>query len=66
MEYILSLVIIPILFLIHIIMSGILIKNQQRQIERLYRDLEKQYLERYKQVQLMKEIKQEADTHEGS
>lgn len=59
MEYILSLVIIPILFLIHIIMSGILIKNQQRQIEWLYRDLEKQYLERYKQVQLMKEIKQE-------
>lgn len=40
-------------------MSGILIKNQQRQIEWLYRDLEKQYLERYKQVQLMKEIKQE-------
>lgn len=59
MEYIFSLVIIPILFLIHIIMSGILIKNQQRQIEWLYRDLEKQYLERYKQVQLMKEIKQE-------
>lgn len=65
MEYILSLVIIPILFLIHIIMSGILIKNQQRQIEWLYRDLEKQYLERYKQVQLMKEIKQERAYDEG-
>lgn len=64
MEYILSLVIIPILFLIHIIMSGILIKNQQRQIEWLYKDLEKQYLERYKQVQLMKEIKQESSYDE--
>lgn len=59
MEYILSLIIIPILFLIHIIMSGILIKNQQKEIGHLHSILEEHNKKSLAQLSTIINLKKE-------
>lgn len=48
---------LSILFLMYIIMSNILIKKQKTKIEKLYNDLEEQYLKRYEQALIIKHLK---------
>lgn len=43
MEYIISFIVLPILFLAHIVMSGILIKEQLKEIKHLRSELEELY-----------------------
>lgn len=58
-EYILSLVIIPILFLIHIILSGILIKIQQKEIKHLQYLLKESKYKSVAQLSAITKLKRE-------
>ncbi|MFQ3845090.1 hypothetical protein AABD41_14985 [Staphylococcus pseudoxylosus] len=59
MEYIISLVIVPILFLIHIIMSHILIKNQQNEIKHLRNVLDERNTKTLAQLSTIINLKKE-------
>lgn len=59
MENIISLIIIPILFLAHILMSGILIKNQQKEIKHLRNVLDERNTKAIAQLSTIVNLKKE-------
>lgn len=59
MEYIISLIIIPILFLIHIILSGLLIKIQRKEIKHLQYLLEESKFKSVAQLSAITKLKKE-------